>query len=131
MATAYLLSYSKMADLPPSQLPLMRELSFGREDGTMWRWTFSKGETYACLIEDECGDLLGWSCITFDEDLLPMVGSYIDPEYRGQGLSTIVVRHMLKMANLPPSTPVYAVAENWPKWKTMLHEAELTYIEWT
>lgn len=123
------LSFMQMKDVPTAWRPRLRELSFGPEAGTMWRWTFQSGECWVALLQ-EADRIVAWACLTNEDDQLPVVGCYVDKGLRGKGLGSTVANHLLTMIDLQQATAVYAVSYNWPKWPKILQQFGLVHFEW-
>ena len=123
------LSFFKMNELPEHWKPRLRELSYGPEEGTTYRWSYSQGKCYACVLR--YGDrIVAWSAITFDEDEYPIVGCYVEPTQRRKGLGRACANFMLEVLDLPKGTLVYAYARLWAAWPDILAEADLVFVEW-
>lgn len=116
-----------MRDVPASWKAQLRELSFGPEHGTMWRWTFQNGSCY-CSIAFDKGKPVAWACATLEDDSFPVVGVYVHRNYRKQGIATAVANHLLEKVAL--TGHIYAVSANWPAWPVLLKEHGLVHLEW-
>jgi len=125
----YTLSFLRMEEVPEHWKVVLRELSFGPDDGTMHRWTYAEGRCYVSVLR-EGKTILAWSCITYSEDTFPVVGCYTRETRRKQGLGRACAEHMLEVLDLPGGTCVYAVAENWTAWPGIIRDAGLEYFEW-
>lgn len=118
----------------------MRELSFGAYSGTMWRWTFQSGACWVALgfgchpppAGYEPEHIVGWACWTEEEEPHPVVGAYVDKEYRQAGYATQLARGLLegRRCRRPPGSIVFAVATYWPAWAGLITEAGFTFTEW-
>ena len=144
----FILSFGRMNEAPEAVKERLRVLTFGREyDSPMYSWTFNDGSCwYATLsLSEEMplgststpsesrhqeSRILAWACLTSEVDHFPVVGVYTDPDHRGKGLARVVTGHLLRQADLPHSTPIYAVSENWPSWPQVLRNFGLVHFEW-
>ena len=136
--------YLPMRSIPHPLRERMRQLSFGPENGTMWRWTYQNGDCYAALLfrldggnQDAHGSkwmspasLIAWACCTTEDDQYPVVGVYVDTEHRSQGLASKVAKRLLSDRKLPAGSKCYAVAANWKRWPSLLAEHRLVHVEW-
>ena len=107
----------------------MRALSFGPLEGSMHRWTYHDGSTYAALLFNE-GGLVGWACLTKQEEPHPVVGVYVSETERGSGKAKLLLNALLQVYGPPVNTPVYAVAENYKQYPSILEANGYTHLEW-
>lgn len=119
---------SQIKKLPESWKSRLRELSLGPYDGSMYRWSFHDGSTYAavCLTGK---DIIGWGCLTYQEDKYPIVGLYVSKEYRGCGIAEDILVQMLTVLN-PKSKVILAVKESYPKYPIILNRLGYLYQDW-
>ncbi len=118
-----------MRDIPFETKASMRLLSFGPIEGSMVRWTYHDGSTWAVLLYDN-DVLIGWACITKQEEPHPVIGVYIANTRRGSGYAKLLVSAMLSIYSNEIDSVVYAVAENWPKYVEVIEQAGFTHREW-
>lgn len=145
----YQLVYLPMRQVPEPWKVRMRELSFGGHEGSMWRWTYHDGSTYAATIwlsnpSRNCRNilappsiytepqsrLLAWACLTEQEEPIPVAGVYVDHSHRRRGLGQLVAGHLLAQRGLPVGSGCYAVAENWGHWPALIESFGLVHYEW-
>lgn len=145
----YRFSFSRMSKLSEGTKDRLRELTFGREnESPLYRWTFHS-QAWACLVtvpsphplrsalpshEQLSQHAVGWSCLTLQDDYLPVAGVYVEKRYRGLGLADLCSRFLLAQLvgpkHLAPGSAVQAVSELWPKWPAVIESAGLTFVEW-
>ena len=86
---------AKMSDLPVGHRQRIRELSLGPIAWGAWSWTFQDGSCWAAVGFD--GDeVIGWSACTFEVDMLPVVGAFVAPSWRGRGTGSVLVTTLLR-----------------------------------
>lgn len=124
-----------MSDVPEHLRVRMRQLTDGPYAGTMWRWTFHDGSTWALLAFDgfkaEPRDLVAWACVTNQEEPLSVLGVFVDELYRGDGLAARLVDDLVGITKEQlKDGPVYAVSERFPKYVEILEKHGLSHLEW-
>lgn len=125
----------KVGSLPEGVLSRLRYLTDGPDNGSMWRWSFHDGSTYACLAyatpECEPWQVIGWACITHQEEPIPVVGAYVAQNERGKGVAPQMVKALLEYVRLAEGSRVYAATDRWPRWADLLSDFGLRCERWT
>lgn len=117
-----------MKKLPKEWKPRLRELSLGPYDGSMYRWTFHDGSTWAAVLF--LGkEIVGWACLTEQEEEYPVVGIYISDQWRGIGLAEDLLVALLQLVK-PTSRTILAVADSYPKYPELLNSMGYLYRPW-
>ncbi len=121
--------FLRMADVPTEWRPRMRELTFGPYKGSMWRWSFHDGSTWvAVLFVDKL--LVGWSVLTLQEEPHPVLGVYVDSEFRGCNYAYDLVVRVLQGCREKIKDCVYAVSKYWPPYKELIERFGWKHLEW-
>lgn len=119
---------NEMKKLPKTWLPRLRELSLGPYDGSMYRWTFHDGSTYAGVMLIG-GEIVGWCCLTEQEETYPILGVYIQKDWRGYGLAKELIVNTLKVLN-PETEIILAVADMYSKYPEIISNLGYQYKSW-
>lgn len=124
----------KLGTLPESVKARLRYLTDGPDGGTMYRWTFHDGSTYCAIAysapEMEPWQIVGWACITHQEEPIPVVGAYVSHDWRGNGVAPETVKALLEFVKLREGSRVYAATDRWPKWTDLLLDFDLRAERW-
>lgn len=126
-----------MTDVPDEWRPRMRELSLGPYDGTMYRWTFQNGSCWALVLFEGYSlhprNIVGWACLTMEDEPYPVVGVYVDPEMRGNGYAGQLVASLLELARayiLEAGGEVAAVSSRFKRYPELIEGAGYEFREW-
>lgn len=116
-------------------MPRLRELSLGPYAGTMVRWSYHDGSTWALVLFLGEGmraeNIAGWCVVTAQEEPYPVIGVFVDPAYRGHGHATRLVSASLTFMRQHITTDkIYAVAERWPQYERLIAQAGYEHLEW-
>lgn len=132
----------KIKKFPQEHLAAMRELSFGPDLGSMWRWTYHDGSTWAAVIyagEPSPESIMAWACVTFQEEPYPVLGVYVAREFRGLGLADSALSAILREevmctysqeAKQTDGNAVYAVSANYSRYPELLARFGFSHLEW-
>jgi GNAT superfamily N-acetyltransferase len=95
----------------------------------MSRWIYQSGECYAAIIfegsapEMKADQIVGWACITWEDEPHPVLGVYVDEDYRKQGYAPVAVHALLSCFSdgiTESGSIVRAVTSRWPKYKELI-----------
>ena len=127
------LHIDKMGCLPVGHRQRIRELSLGPVAWGAWSWTFQDGSCWACLAFDG-EDLAGWSAVTLEIDMLPVVGVYVAESYRRQGLGslllTTLLRYLLGCKVLSPGVEIFNSSWRWSAYDELIQSCGLRSRKW-
>ncbi len=126
---------SLMGDVPQWWRPRLRRLSMGPVEGSMVRWSYHDGSTWASVMFEGTrrhpSAIVGWAVFTLQEAEHPIIGVYVDDAKRGHGYATRLVRDLLdECADYVPGPYIYAVADWWPKYVELIAEYGFEHLEW-
>ncbi len=122
--------FMRMADVPSEWRPRLRELSFGPYKGSMWRWSYHDGSTWVVVLFVN-KMLVGWSCMTCQEEPYPVLGVYVDDDLRGQNYAyDLVVKLLQHCREKVTDGKVYAVNNYWPHYKALIERFGWQHLEW-
>ena len=132
------ITVSRMRDLPVGLRAKMRELSLGPIPWGFWSWTFQDGSCWAalCFVGGETTEdtLVGWAAVTFETDLLPVVGVYVSDAVRGHGIGQVLVSTLLQsMVNsgvLAVGDTVFCSMARWSKYDAVIRLCGLRPTLW-
>lgn len=128
-----------MRDVPVGLRPRLRELSEGPDlEWGFWGWTHHDGSTYAALgfdgatvAPERC---VGWAGLTFQVDVIPVIGVYVQPESRRGGRGELLVRALLHTLRahgiLHPGAEVAAATGRWGRYHEILASCGLRCRTW-
>ena len=131
--------FSKMPDLAVGYRQRLRELTLG--PGTpwgMWQWPLRGGAVWAMIAfwgtDLRTDQMIGWSAVSLEEDLIPVIGCFVAPTYRKRGLATTLVTsviHSLRGTGvLADGDEVAAVTSRWPMYEDVIAACGLVCKEW-
>lgn len=131
-------------EVPQTWKQRARELCLppGRNDpagGTMYRWTYHDGSTWMVFAFHgptfmAPGDIVGWACLTLEEEPQPVIGVYVDPKVRGVGYGSYLVQQLLMMNHKLIDHfggEVIAVQDRFPKYKELIEAAGFKQKDWS
>lgn len=132
-----LLKFYKMSEVPVGIKPRLRELTIGPVAWGTWSLTFHDGSTW-CLIafddKETPENAIGWAALTFQYDVLPMVGVFVDEPQRGKGLAGLILSSMLQNAIadeiLNRGDTVVASTWRWSNYEEVCESAGLKCQTW-
>lgn len=101
----------------------------------MVRWSYHDGSTWATVMLRGPGqnprNIVGWAVCTLQEDEHPILGTYVAPAHRGQGLGEQLVTVLLQECRSFLTGPlIYAVGDWWPKYGELIERAGYAHEEW-
>jgi hypothetical protein len=133
------ITVSRMAELPVGLRHKMRQLSLGPYvPWGAWSWTFHDGSCWAALCfsggETTEDALIGWAALTQEQDVLPVIGVYVDNPHRGYGHATALVvtllQALLASGELYPGAEVANSAWRFPKYDEIIRGCGLKPVVW-
>lgn len=104
--------------------------------GTMYRWSFHDGSTWACFVfpgtELNPSSMLGWACITLQEEPEPVIGVYVDSYHRGKGIASQLISVLLTASHkiVEQGSEIIAVQDRYPKYKELIEKAGYVQKNW-
>lgn len=123
-----------MRDIAIGHRMRLRELTIGPVAWGLWSLTFHDGSTWAAMALDDAGEIQAWACLTQEYDVDPMIGVYVPPENRKEGLAPLLVtslcRYLLGQSVLLPNDVVVASTWRWPAYFKVLASCGLICKEW-
>lgn len=128
-----------MSRIPVGLRPRMRELSEGPELAWgFWGWTHHDGSTWAAVGFDGATvapeAMVGWAGLTMQVDVIPVVGVYVDPGFRGdrrgETLLAALLRHAVCSGILHPGSEVAAATGRWSRYPEILANHGLRCRTW-
>jgi GNAT superfamily N-acetyltransferase len=131
-----------MEDIPDDWKDQLRDLclppgKFDPAGGTMYRWTFHDGSTWAFIAfsepELDSHKIVGWAALTQQEEPHNVIGVYVGSEHRGKGLAKQLISGLLlaceKVAT-DYSNVVIAVSERYSKYASIISAHGFTHKDW-
>lgn len=126
------MSYSRVSALTDHDRDRLRDLTFGRDaESPMYRWTHHS-EAWCTRAAIWNAGVIGWSCLTLQDDYLPVAGVYVASSYRGRGIARALATYLLSALaqRFHAGMRVQAVSELWPKWPTVIRSVGFEFVEW-
>ena len=127
-----------MGKLPIGYRQKFRELTYGPIDWGAWSWSFQDGSCWVALYFDGAQtqeNFVAWSAVTAEVDECPIVGCWVEEEYRGRGLAAFLISTLLhdlvQTGRLTEGETVYAKASWLRKYPELIEAAGLEFEEWT
>jgi len=123
-----------MDEVPEAYKERLRDLSLGPFDGSMIRWSYHDGSTWCGILwvgQPDKGKIIGWVVLTFQEEAHPVVGVFVDREYRSRGYARILVEGIIQLhKDRCESGSMYCVLESYPKYAEIIESFGLKCLEW-
>lgn len=121
-----------MRDFSETWRVRLRALSDGPDMGSMWRWTYHDGSTWATVASRTAAPstIVGWACVTNQEEPLSVVGVYVHEQHRRQGLASTLVRRLLADCGQHLTSEIYCVPSKFPAYDRLLEAAGYAARVW-
>jgi GNAT superfamily N-acetyltransferase len=124
-----------MAEVPKRWRSKLHKLSLGSVEGAMVRWSYHDGSTWTTILfEGDRRDpnaIIGWAVFTLQEARHPIIGVFVSKKHRRMGYgSKLVVRLLEECKDRVPHGKIYAVADWWPRYTTLIARFGFKQLEW-
>lgn len=129
---------SPMKEIPVGWRAALRELTLGKDTPWgAWSVTHQDGSCWAALNFTDDGKeetITGWAYLTKEMDMLPVVGVFVDKNYRSSGLGTMLVstllNSLLSSDVISRGQTLYCSLHRWPKYRFVIESCGLNCKVW-
>lgn len=126
-----------MSEVPVGIRYRLRELTLGPIEWGIWSLTFHDGSTYCSVAYDgkeSPENAVGWAALTFQYDVLPMVGVYVGDGARGKGMGALLLTTLLQSLQadevLKVGDTVVASTWRWDRYEEVCAACNITCQTW-